>query len=320
LRPIARLLALAVVVSLAGGLRADQAKTSRPKSANQRYPVTAIRDIVYYRVKNDPDRYRHQLDVYRPRGKKNWPVVQFLHGGGWVVGKKDNYFGLYGYGTIAHCLAERGLVVVLPNYRLSPAVRHPEHIKDVARAFAWTCRHVAKYGGDPKQIFVGGHSAGGHLAALLATDPRYVKDVGRNPKDIRGVIGISGVYRVDNLDLNLSLTGPGGAKVMRAKVRPLAVVFGDDPKVAREASPLTHVRKGLPPFLLVNAGYDYSPLKKMAREFAAALKKKGCRVEARTVPGRTHETVVFAILRGSAEPATLDLILEFVRKQGRKGP
>ena len=101
-------------------------------------------------------------------------MLLFLHGGGWVIGGKDDYFGLYGYGTIARCLAERGLVVVLPNYRLSPGVRHPEHIKDVARAFAWTVKNIESYAGRPDQIIVSGHSAGGHLAALLATDDEAV--------------------------------------------------------------------------------------------------------------------------------------------------
>jgi acetyl esterase/lipase len=289
-----------------------------PPRAPRRCDVEVSRDILYHDVRNDPDRYRHLLDLYRPADKDTHPVLFFLHGGGWVMGSKDNYFGFYGYGTIARCLAERGLVVVLPNYRLSPAVRHPEHVKDVARAFAWTCRNAAKFGGDPRNIFVCGHSAGGHLAALLASDETYLKDVGRSWRDIRGVIGISGVYRVDDLDLKLSLAGPGGARVLHTDVRPFAVVFGDDPKLARQASPLTHVRPGLPPFLLVNAGLDYPRLAEMAGEFAAALKKNGCDVRTRTIGWRTHETVVFDIPRFAAEPATMELIVEFIDRHTSK--
>src|SRR5262249_28160715 len=153
--------------------------------------VKVSRGLVYHEVHGDPDLYRHKLDVYRPKGKDGCPVLFFLHGGGWVAGSKDNVFGVYGYGTIARCLAERGLVLGVPNYRLSPGVRHPEHIKDVARAFAWTCQHAKEYGGDREQIFVGGHSAGGHLAALLATDETYLKQVKRSLKDIRGVVAVS---------------------------------------------------------------------------------------------------------------------------------
>jgi len=288
-----------------------------PKEEAKRFEVQASQDIVYYEIDKDPDRERHQLDVFRPKGKDGCPVLVFFHGGGWVIGQKDDYFGIYGYGTIARCLAERGLVVVLPNYRLSPGVRHPEHVKDAARAMAWTCRNIQRYGGDLRQIVVGGHSAGGHLASLLATDERYLKEVGRSARDLRGVIGVSGVYRVDNLNLNLKLAiaGPGGANVMRTEVNPFVVVFGNDPKVAREASPLYQVRPGLPPFLLVNAGFDIPSLPEMAREFAKALKKEGCKVKTETVAWRTHETVVFDILRQTIESTTRDLIVEFVKEQ-----
>ena len=184
------------VLFASGGAEADQ-----PKPVE----VTVHRKITYHPIPNDPDLVRHQLDVYRPKGKDNCPVLFFLHGGGWVIGSKDDYFGVFGYGTIAKNLAERGLVVVIANYRLSPGVKHPEHIKDAARAFGWTCENATKYGGDPRRIFVSGHSAGGHLAALLATDHSYLKLVARSPSDIRGVIAISGVYRLDDADIKLML-------------------------------------------------------------------------------------------------------------------
>jgi len=158
--PFLRTASLALLVaalSVPRGAHAGRAKPADPVAPAPRYEVKAFRDITYHEVRGDPDRYRHRLDVYRPRGKGRCPVLFFVHGGGWVAMSKDDVFGLYGYGTIARDLARRGLVVVLPNYRLSPGVRHPEHIKDVARAFAWTCRNVRKYGGDPDQIFVGGH-------------------------------------------------------------------------------------------------------------------------------------------------------------------
>ena len=281
----------------------------------QKQEVRVLRDITYYEVRDDPDAARHRLDVYRPEGKGPYPVLLLLHGGGWVAGGKDDVFGMYGYGTIARCLAERGLVVVLPNYRLSPGVRHPEHVKDVARAFAWAYGHCKDYRGDPRQLFVSGHSAGGHLAALLAADETYLKEVGRSAKDIRGVIGISGVYRVDDIDLKLSLSSPRKGVQLKLDVRPSALIFGDDPKVLRQASPLTHVRPGLPPFLILSAGFDYPPIRKMAKEFAAALEKNGCDVRAIELPWRTHETVLFDIRRLSAERATLDAIMEFIDRQ-----
>jgi acetyl esterase/lipase len=277
------------------------------------YEVSLSRDIVYHDVANDPERSRHMLDVYRPKGKDDAPVLIFVHGGTWMSMCKDDAFGLYGYGTIARCFARRGFVVVVPNYRLSPCVKHPEHIKDVARAFAWSCRNAGKYGGDERRIFVGGHSAGGHLVALLATDETYLKAEGRARKDIRGVVVVSGVLRVDDLDLKLACDLPAGLGRFECNVSPLALVFGDL-KMRKDASPLSHVGPGLPPFLVLTGGCDYPPLTRMAREFTAALKKHDCPFEEKVIPWRTHETLLFDIARLSADRATTDAIVEFINR------
>src|SRR6516164_2426591 len=125
------------------------------------YAIEETHDIAYYDASP-----RQVLDVLRPKNLDNRPVVLFVHGGAWMIGDK-NPLGLYrGFGRF---LARHGIVAVMINHRLSPAVKHPEHVKDVARAFAWTRRHIKEYGGDPDRIFLCGHSAGGHLVSLLAT-------------------------------------------------------------------------------------------------------------------------------------------------------
>jgi acetyl esterase/lipase len=282
------------------------------------HEVQRIAGICYHEVRDDPGRYRHELDVYRPKGKGPWPVLFFVHGGGWMIGSKDDVFGVYGYGTIARCLAQRGLVVVLPNYRLSPGVKHPEHVKDVARAFAWACRNARKYGGQKGPLFVGGHSAGGHLAALLATDETYLKQVGRSRKNIGGVIAVSGIYRVDDLDFKLAVGDPGQVLRLNVNVRPFAMVFGGDAEVAKQASPINHIQKGLPPFLVLSAAFDYPPLWKMAREFTAALKEKDCDVQAKVIPWRTHETMLFDIPERSIDRATAQAIMDFINEHHRQ--
>ncbi len=145
----------------------------------------------------EADQKKHKLDLYLPKGKTDFPVVMFVHGGGWVFGDK-NFFGVYeGVGKM---FARHGVGAVVTNYRLSPAVQHPEHIKDVARAFAWTHKHIADYGGRPDELFLCGHSAGGHLISLLATDESYLKAEGLSLKDVKGVMPISGVYAIpDNM-------------------------------------------------------------------------------------------------------------------------
>jgi acetyl esterase/lipase len=299
-------------------VRAGERPAEKPAPPRQ-YEVTESRNLTYHEVEDDPAPERHRLDVFGPKGQTGCPVLFFVHGGGWVIGKKDDYFGILGYATIARCLARRGLVVVLPNYRLSPAVRHPEHIKDVARAFAWTCTNAARYGGDPKRIVVCGHSAGGHLVSLLATDEKYLKAEGRSRKDVRGVIGVCGVYCVEDLEFKMSASTPGEGLSFDSKVSPFALVFGTDPEVLKQASPIRHVEPGLPPFLLMNAGFDYVRLPQMAKDFATALEENCCAVEVKVVPWRTHETVVFDILHRTAEPAFVEAVVNFV-DHCRPGP
>jgi acetyl esterase/lipase len=317
-QPFARLLGVAIllVVPQLLGAAAPPQRAAAPK----RYEVTVARNITYHAPAKDPDADRHRLDVYRPKGKGPFPVLLFVHGGAWMTMSKDDVFGLLGYGTVARCLAERGIVVVLPNYRLSPKVKHPEHIKDVARAFDWACTNAGKYGGNPKQIFVGGHSAGGHLAALLATDPSYLKAVRRRQSDVRGVVAVSGVYRIDDLNLDLSAGALSGSLRLEVGVRPLALVFGDDPKVARRASPIAHVQPGLAPFLLLSGGLDYRPLLRMTRDFAAALKKAGGVVEVKKLPWRTHETLLFDIPRMTADRGAVDAMASFIDRHRAARP
>src|SRR5438876_3974931 len=151
--------------------RADQPSAAKVGETGKKYELREVQDLAYVEGK-DPDASSHKLDLYLPQGKKDFPVLVFLHGGCWTFGDKS---GGDLYPPFARALAGHGVGVVLPNYRLSPWVKHPAHVKDAARAVAWTRKNVGKYGGDANRLFVGGHSAGGHLAALLATDEQYLK-------------------------------------------------------------------------------------------------------------------------------------------------
>jgi acetyl esterase/lipase len=152
---------------------------------------------------------------------------------------------------------------------LAPKNPHPAQIEDVAAAFAWTLRHVAEYGGDTNRIYVSGHSAGGHLAALLSLDERYLAAHQLSPKVIRGVLALSGVY-------NLT-TGEG-----------LESVFGRDRQARAAAAPLSYVRAAAPPFIVSYCEWDYFSLPAQAREFHRALQAAGVHAELLFVPGESH--------------------------------
>jgi acetyl esterase/lipase len=234
------------------------------------------------------DAKRHRLDLYLPEGKKHFPLLLYIHGGAWKMGSKELY------GPLAQVFARQGIGVAVANYRLSPGVKHPEHVRDVARSFAWLAKHAKELGADPERIFISGHSAGGHLVALLALDPRYLKAEGLAPERIRGVIGLSGPY---------AMRGDG-----------FADVFGDDPAARDDAFPLAHVGKHagakVPPFLILWADKDYPGLPLAGRALAAALERSGVKVTAAEIADRDHITIV-SRMGGDADP-TARRIVEFV--------
>src|SRR5262245_50373902 len=167
--------------------------------------VKRVRGVVYYDGPGK-DGVRHRLDLFLPKDKKGFPVVVLAHGGAWVIGD-NRCCGLYS--SVGEFLASQGIGAVLPTYRQSPGIKHPEHAKDLARALAWTRAHIGEYGGSAKQLFLAGHSAGGHLVALLATDESYLKAHGMGTADLKGVIAFSGVYKIPSGNLRVTLGGVG---------------------------------------------------------------------------------------------------------------
>jgi acetyl esterase/lipase len=275
-------------------LAAFLARAGAAPAAGALYSVQPVRDVRYVDGA-DADPIHHKLDLYIPKGDRDFPVFFFVHGGGWRHGNK-NFLGVYeALGTF---LARHGIGAVVINYRLSPEVKHPEHIRDVARAFAWTYKNIAAYGGRPDRIFACGHSAGGHLVALLATDPEWLKAVELKPDAIRGVIPISGVFDLTELPQWF-----------------VARSFGAAADVLAAASPTNYARAGLPPFLILYADHDLPGCdRKPAEAFAKALRDKGTNAEAREVSGSNHYKMILStVVEGDP---VCDAILAFIAKFG----
>ena len=131
---------------------------------------------------DDYQNERCKLDIYFPEGMTDFPTVVFFHGGGLTGGEK----------YIPRLLKEWGVAVVAPNYRLFPKAKAPAYIEDAAGAVAWTFRHIGEYGGDPKRIYVCGHSAGGYLTLMLALATRYLEAYGIDADSIKGYVSFSG--------------------------------------------------------------------------------------------------------------------------------
>ncbi|KNZ33515.1 MAG: esterase [Methylibium sp. NZG] len=146
---------------------------------------------------------RHGLDVYRPTQAApaaGWPVVVFFYGGSWTNGERADYK------FVGTALAARGVLTLVADYRLYPEVRYPDFLNDCALAAAYGLEQARALGGDPKRVFVMGHSAGAYNAAMLALDPRWLKGAGHSPSQLAGWIGLAGPY--DFLPMTNRLTQP----------------------------------------------------------------------------------------------------------------
>lgn len=203
-----------------------------------------ISDIAY--LENGHE--RQVLDIYRPEepGKDALPVMFWIHGGGWQAGDKSDV------GLKPKVFSERGWVFVSTNYRLLPDVDMETLTGDVAASLGWVHRHIGKYGGDPGRIFVGGHSAGAQLAALLCIDERWIGKHGVPLSNLKGCVPVDG----DTYDLPKIIA----TAEFRAQLygRPLPTFghrqkFGNDPEKHVDLSAVTHVAKGkdIPPFLIL---------------------------------------------------------------------
>jgi acetyl esterase/lipase len=230
---------------------------------------------------------RHKLDLYLP-AKRHFPVVLFAHGGSWIAGDK----ALYGH--LGAFLARHGIGAVLANYRLAPQVSHPAAAEDLARAVAWTRRHTRAYGGDPDQLYLCGHSAGGHLVSLLGTDESFLAAEGLGFEQVRGVITISGVYKIH---WNVTLAGLG------------FVFAGAD---RRAASPFSHVKAGCPPFLVMYARKEIWTLPGQACAFHQKLLEHNGRSRLVVADGVNHSTIIDNLsLPGAAHAGE---VLKFIQE------
>ena len=234
----------------------------------------------------DADPVKHKLDLFMPPEGKPFPTIVWIHGGAWKEGDKRLYDRL---GTR---FAEAGIGFAPVNYRLSPGVKHPEHVKDCARGFAWVHSNIAKRGGNPERLFVMGHSAGGHLSALLALDPSYLDDL-KVPKGAsKGAIPMSGVYVVPPL--------PEDTKGF-LKILPQA--FGSDADGCRLASPATFVKNAACPFLVLTETIDTLKVRPSMGALRLAVEKEAAKdFTFLDAEERDHISIVTRMMGLTADP------------------
>jgi acetyl esterase/lipase len=261
--------------------------------------LSVYRDIPYNQVAGvDPNLL--SLDIYAPKKAGDLrPVVVMVHGGAWQIGDKANPdIGPRKAATFV----SNGFVYVAINYRLSPSVQYATQAGDVAKALAWVVQNISHYSGDPRRIYIMGHSAGAHLAALIATDESYLAREGLSLKTINGVVLLdTGAYDI-----------PWAMEHMPARGRGMfAPAFGNDSKAWTNASPIAHVSagKGIPPMLILYANRPRSA--DVSRRFAQALKGAGVAAAAIEVGGKNHQAMNRDV--GNPNDAETRIILDFLR-------
>lgn len=225
-------------------------------------------NIAYYADARDEYQKEHcKLDVYYPKGTKGYPTVVWFHGGGLTAGER----------YIPGLLKQRGIAVVGVSYRLAPKAQTPSFIEDTAASVAWVLKNIERYGGDPKQVFVAGHSAGAYLAMMIAMDPKWLAAEGLSHRQLAGIVAVSG-----QLTTHPTIRKLRGEKGER--LRP----------VIDEFAPLNHVSKDLPPICLVTGGRDIEIEARVEENqlMEATLRSLGhTAVEFHEMSGLDHDTV-----------------------------
>jgi acetyl esterase/lipase len=236
---------------------------------------------------------RCKLDLTVPTGTKGFATYVWFYGGGLKNGEKGlrtEYCA-----EIRESLAQAGVAVVTPNYRLSPKVRYPAYVDDAAAAFAWTVKHIAEFGGDPRKVFIGGHSAGGYLALLVGFDPERLKPHGLTLGAVAGIAQVSGQVLTHYT-------------VREERGQPKYGLTAD------EAAPCFYIRKSLPPVLTIYASNDMISRAEENQFFVATLKAAGHTANySLRVEDRDHGSVGHGI-RNPDDPARL-AILNFIAKE-----
>jgi acetyl esterase/lipase len=248
--------------------------------------VSGSRNVVERHNITFDEKHSLQVDIYSPIHAAGAPIVVFFYGGSWEEGKRR------WYRYVGSALANNGVVAMIPDYRKFPDVRFPSFMHDAARAVAWARVHAAEYGGDPQRVFVMGHSAGGEIAALLAADKRYLADVGMQPRDLAGMIGVAGAYAflpfVDNE----------------------AEIFGDDAQGRFDSQPINFIDGDEPPMLLLQGTDDDEVPPKNAEAMAERAQAMDGTAVLKLYPGVGHSSILLSFARGHASwvPALADTL------------
>lgn len=268
------------------------------RAANQ---PTVLKDLPYKSgdALTDYERTRCKLDLYLPtNGAKNFPTVVWFYGGGLEGGDKSGRVNV----RIATALAQNGVACAAVNYRLHPKATYPAYLDDAAASVAWTLAHVAEHGGDPKRVFVSGHSAGAYLTAAIGYDPKFLKPYHVSTDQIAGLIPVS-----PQVFTHFTIRKERG--VPNPQTTP---VIDDD-------APAYHARPDAPPTLILIGDHDWPARLEECQYFIKLLTVlKHPDAHLQVIEDRTHNSIADKI-PDKDDPA-MKAILSFITTHPRPTP
>ncbi|CAG5073218.1 hypothetical protein DYBT9623_04721 [Dyadobacter sp. CECT 9623] len=219
-------------------------------------PISRSKHIEYQ--PSDKSVIAQHLNIFAPKKhKKASDVLLFVHGGNWNSGKKSQY------NIIGNHWAKKGIVYVVIDYPLGSGVDYSDMAHATANSVKWVKENISQYGGDPERIFLSGHSAGGHLAALVSIDNQYFENL-KIGNPLAGTILIDAA----GLDMFGYLT-----EEKLEKGHTYLNTFTNDPKIWKAATPLYHLHKKMPPMLIYRGGKTYPSISKSNEKFIQALQE-----------------------------------------------
>ncbi|SMG15376.1 Acetyl esterase/lipase [Marivirga sericea] len=235
--------------------------------------VTKSKDISYMEQDSSTNLPEKQLNIFSPKKVTNLkPVFIFVHGGSWNSGKKElyNYFGKR--------LARKGIVAVNIDYPLSPEYNIKDMSIAVAKSVKWVNEHIEDYGGDPSQIYISGHSAGGHLAALVSLKEEYFEELNiENP--IKGAILIDAAG-LDMYGFLKKKNYPAGTSYLKT--------FTNDSEIWKQTSPIYFIEENDPPLLIMMGGKTLPGIISSTDRFLEEYKKTNPNPNYHLQEGKKH--------------------------------
>ncbi|WP_229254285.1 alpha/beta hydrolase [Dyadobacter sp. NIV53] len=262
--------------------------------------ISRSKDIVYLKPENATGKVEQQLNIFAPhKHQKLNDVLIFIHGGNWNSGKKSQY------NIIGSHWAKKGIVCVIIDYPLSPDANYKEMAIASAQSVKWVKENIITYGGNPERIFISGHSAGGHLAALISIDNTYFEDLGiKNP--------IVGTILIDAAGLDMY------GYLMEEKLgkdHTYLRTFTSDPKIWKQATPLYYLHKNMPPMLIYQGGKTYPSISKSNEKFVKALKDFAPGTPYHILKGKKHIPMIIQFFNPWNN--RYDEILDFMKEADR---